>query len=97
LKHLEVSGSMELVFASRDELDRFLNDSETSLVIDLIGPTISGTEKYQLKIELPSIVYSSWGAPISVGEQIIQSIDFMARKPDSGDIKVTLVNTRTSY
>ena len=97
LGDLEVTGSMDLLFDSRDELDRFLNDDETSLTIDLIGETISGDEKYELKIELPVIIYSAWGAPVNVGEQIIQSIDFVARKPDSGDIKVTLVNTVSSY
>jgi len=97
LGDVEITGSMDLLFDSRDELDDFLNDDETSLTIDLVGETISGDEKYELKIELPVIIYSAWGAPVNVGEQIIQSIDFVARKPDSGDIKVTLVNTVSSY
>ncbi|MHC1624032.1 MAG: phage tail tube protein [Candidatus Methanospirareceae archaeon] len=97
LGDLEVTGSMDLIFDSRDELDDFLNDTETSLTIDLVGPEIASGENYELKIELPVIIYSAWGAPVRTGEQIIQSIDFVARKPDSGDIKVTLVNTIESY
>jgi len=97
LGDFEVTGSMDLLFDSSDELDAFLGDTETSLTIDLIGETISGDEKYELKIELPNIIYSAWGAPVRTGEQVIQSIDFVARKPDSGDIKVTLVNTVSSY
>lgn len=98
LGELEVTGSMDLRFEDRSQLDDFLNEEEVSMKITLTGDAIEGEYHNQLEIELPRIVYSAWSAEISGSEPITQSIDFAALKPSNDDvIKFTLTNPVTQY
>jgi len=98
LGELEVSGSMDVRFMDRSQLDSFLNDDEASMTIKLTGGEIEGGYNYELVIELPRIVYSAWSGEVSGSEPIVQSIDFTALKPADGyPIKVTLTNNVAEY
>jgi len=98
LGELEITGSMDVRFMDRDHLDRFLNDEETSLTITLTGDEIEGGLGYQLKLELPRIIYSAWSGDVDSPGAVIQSIDFAAIKPSSDEIlKATLTNTVSEY
>ena len=98
LGELEITGSMDVKFADRSHLDRFLSDDEASIKITLTGAEIEAGYRNALEIELPRIVYSAWGGEISGAEPIIQSIDFEALKPSDGSpIKVTLTNEVSGY
>jgi len=98
LGELEVTGSMDIRFADRGELDRFLGDEEASMKITLTGDLIEGEYRYELQIELPRIVYSAWSGEISGVEPIVQSVDFTALRSSGGEpIKVTLTNTLNEY
>jgi len=98
LGDLETTGSMDVRFLDRSLLDSFLNDEEASIKIILTGDEIEAGYRNKLELELPRIVYSAWSGEMSGSEPIVQSIDFAALKPSSGDvIKVTLTNQVPSY
>lgn len=98
LGELEITGSMDLRFADRSELDNFLDEEEVSMKITMTGDAIEGGYHNKLEIELPRIIYSAWSAEISGSEAITQSIDFAALKPSNGEvIKFTLTNSENQY
>jgi len=93
LTKLEVSGSFSARFKSSAHLNRFLNESETSLAVTLTGPTAGGTHNYKLVIEIPRIIYEAWESDVSGSELLVEDVDFQAIKPSAGGVvKVTLVN-----
>ncbi len=98
LGELEVSGSMDIRFLDRSHLDRFLQDQETSLTITFTGPEIEAGYSYQLVISLPRIVYDSWSAEVSSSEMVVQSIEFVAVKPQGDDVvRILLRNDEEGY
>ncbi len=98
LGELEVSGSMDIRFLDRTHLDRFLQDQETSLTISFTGSEIEAGYRYQLVITLPRIIYDSWSAEVSSSEMVVQSIEFVAVRPQGDDVvKVILRNDEEGY
>ena len=98
LGELEITGSMDVRFLNDQHLTSFLNDQETSMTITFAGDEIEGGYSYELKIQLPKIVYDAWSAEVSRSEMVVQSIDFVAVKPADGSvITLTLRNDEEGY
>ena len=98
LGELEIKGSMDIRFSDRKYLDEFLEEEEASITIELAGDPIEGGYGYEARIEFPRVVYSAWSGEISGSDPIVQSVDFVALKPSSGDaVKFTLTNTVSEY
>jgi len=94
----EITGTMEIDFSSATDYSAFLSGTESGLTIDILGDTITGSYKYEFKIELPRVYFESVDAEVSGVEPIVASFDFRALKPASGEIiTVTLINTEDDY
>lgn len=92
---------VKLTFDLKDlaEFNRFRNQNEVALTIDLVGANISGTNNFSLKIEIPKLRYTAF--PINVGgaEAITAQVDGIAKYDSTltHAMKVTLVNTKQNY
>lgn len=94
---LEVSGSFSVRFKDTTHLNRFLNNTETSLMVTLTGPVAGGTHNYKLEINIPRIVYDTWAVDVSGADLLVEDVDFFAAKPSADDIiQFTLVNKVSS-
>lgn len=95
---LEVTGEMAIRFLSATHLDDFLASNEKAVAVKFQGPTISGSYKYELELDLPRVVYDAGDANLKEQERLVQSLKFTALEHSSnGLIKVYLQNTVTSY
>ena len=85
----EITGSMDLRFASRDEYNNFLSGTTRSLVLDA---TIGANR--QFKITLPKISYDTSNANIDTMERVVQGVDFTALWDDTSgyDIQIVVKN-----
>jgi len=98
LGDLEITGSMDISFSDRSFLDSFLGDEEAAIKITIVGDPLEAEYRSALEIELPRVVYSTWGGEISGSEPVVQSIEFAALKPANDyPIKMILTNSVESY
>jgi Phage tail tube protein len=81
------------------EFNRFRSQSEVSATIELTGALISGTYNYKMTIDIPKLRYTAF--PINVGgsEVITAQVEGVAKYDPANAyaMKITLVNTKTSY
>ena len=96
---LEITGSFDLRFASREHLDRFLSGEETSLYLRFTGPELEGGLRYELEVELPRIVYKAAGANISARERLVERVEFEALHDEEAGyaIRFVLQNQEGAY
>lgn len=87
-------------FTDTSDYDKFLNQSEFSVEINLEADYISGTSgpKYTLDILIPRVRWNAISAPLTAGSMIEQSVTAtILRKLDETPIfTATLVNTESS-
>lgn len=81
------------------EFNKFRNQNEIPVKIELTGASISGTYNHKLTIDIPKFRYTAF--PINVGgaETITAQVNGVAKydKAVGYGMKVTLVNTEASY
>lgn len=99
---MTVTGEVQLYFDNLTELNKFLAQTASSLVIELTGTAV-GTTTRKVKIEVPQIFYNG-NQPVvnSETEEVFLNLPFEAIKTGSGSpnelVKVTVNNSvRTAY
>jgi len=99
VKGLTVEGSMDLIFENTNQLDKFLNGTETSMAVEFIGGEIESGFNYKLKFELPRVIYKTHEAGVDRRELLVESIDFEALYDATAGylIRVQLQNTESGY
>ena len=108
--NFSVKGSLDLLFNDFDALELFWggatgpvkSPTETSLQVDLVGPTLGGAGDYAnhlIRLELPKIILPSASAPVEQMNKIIQTVPFTAFRGtiDAGThvCRLTVANTLT--
>lgn len=81
------------------EFNRFRSQAEVAAQIELVGEAISGAFTNKLTIDIPKLRYSAY--PINVGgaEAFTASVEGSAKydNASASALKVTLINTKSSY
>jgi len=95
-----VGGSMRLDFVSTDELNRFVNDTTTSLEFLFEGASIGATGyKYTIDFKMPKIYYTAAPTPSVMGRARLQADANYHALYDSGiagEIQVYVINEETT-
>lgn len=87
---------VEIDFTARFDSDtvflRYINNQDDSLLIDLLGPTIASTTKYELNVSCPVIAYDD-GEQDTGKDNVLVKMKAHARSTASGLISAFVVNT----
>lgn len=96
----DVGLGMTLDFTDASEYDRFL--AETYFTVDILlegeaGTTGMGTNKPQLRIQIPKVRWNTAGVALSAGDFLEQSAEAMILRPNGSAIfTMTLINSETT-
>lgn len=96
----DVGLGMTLDFTDSSEYDRFL--AETFFAVDILlegeaGVTGMGTNKPQLRIQIPKVRWNTAGVPLSAGDFLEQSAEALILRPNGQNIfTMTLVNNEAT-
>lgn len=94
---LSVSGSFVAEFTRWDEYDDFRNDTNRELILQFIGPTLSGSYKYQLTITLAVAKILGHRTVNRAPGRLTMEISFKAYRTDSaGEIVAVMRNNTTA-
>ena len=93
----EVSLSGTLDFTDTAEYDRFLNEDEFEVVLNLEGGTLGATV-YKLALTIPKVKWNKVGVPLSAGDYLEQAVEAMILKPTGADIfTAVLTNDEATF
>ena len=81
----EVSLASTLDFTDASEYDRFLNEEEFEVVLNLEGADL-GAVVHKLEITIPRVKWNKVGVPLNAGDYLEQAVEAMILKPSGGDI-----------
>jgi hypothetical protein len=89
----DVSLSMTLDFQDTTDYQKFLDETEFSVVLDFEAGYINGSSgpKYTFTITIPRVRYNNTSVPISGGDYIEQSVDCQVLRPMTGAAILTAV------
>jgi hypothetical protein len=81
------------------EYNKFKAQNEIPLKIELVGNTISGTEKYKLIIEIPKFRFNAFPINVEGAGALTTQVDGSAKYDNASlhAMKITLINTKESY
>jgi hypothetical protein len=102
LGNREVTGRLSAYFDDTTEYDQFIAGTEFTLIITAVGPTIVGSYKYQLGLELRKCVFLKDAVPAIKPQSDPLVIDapfkaFYDAGGFNGEARATLQNTITNY
>lgn len=93
----EVSLASTLDFTDSSEYDRFLDEEEFEVTLNLEGAT-AGAAKHALVITIPRVKWNKVGVPLNAGDYLEQAVEAMILKPTGGDIfTAVLTNDEATF
>ncbi len=92
-----ISGNLDVEFQNlTDFYDLFIADTSAVLVLEFIGPVISGAHNYTLRITVNDVRFEGETPQVGGPELVYQNIPFVGLDPAAGDAVSILYKTNTA-
>lgn len=95
MREVMLSGTLD--FTDTAEYDRFLNEDEFEVVLNLEAGVL-GAVTYKLALTIPKVKWNKVGVPLAAGDYLEQSVEAMILKPTGADIfTAVLTNDEATF